>query len=109
MQFLKLSRSFNFTLRYIDDALLLNNYKFGDFADHIFTIELEIKDTIDTARSASCLDLHHRDLVKHYGVSVSHDHVICSICRNHNPVLSSFMIYYRLFNRSNTTGATCGA
>jgi hypothetical protein len=41
-----------------DDALLLNNCKFGDFADHIYTIELEIKDTIDTARSASCPDIH---------------------------------------------------
>ena len=69
---MKLARSFNFTLRYIDDALLLNNCKFGDFADHIYTIELEIKDTIDTARSASCPDLHHGDLVKRYGVSVSY-------------------------------------
>ena len=69
---MKLARSFNCTLRYIDDALLLTNCKLGDFADHIYTIELEIKDTIDTARSASCLDLHHRDLVKRYGVSVSH-------------------------------------
>ena len=69
---MKLARSFNCTLRYIDDALLLTNCKLGDFADHIYTIKLEIKDTIDTTRSASCLDLHHRDLVKRYGVSVSH-------------------------------------
>ena len=27
----KLARSFNFTLRYIDDVLSLNNSKFGDF------------------------------------------------------------------------------
>jgi hypothetical protein len=33
---------------------------------------------------------------------------ICSICRNHNPVLSSFMTYHRVCNKSNTTGTTCG-
>jgi hypothetical protein len=54
----KLARSFNFTFRYIDDALSLNNSRFGDFVDHIYHIELEIKDTTDTDRSASYLDLH---------------------------------------------------
>jgi hypothetical protein len=53
----KLARSFNFTLRYIDDILSLNNSRFGDFVDRIYPIELEIKDTTDTDRSASCLDL----------------------------------------------------
>jgi hypothetical protein len=33
---------------------------------------------------------------------------ICSVCRNHYPVPSSFMTYHRVCNRSNTTGATCG-
>ena len=56
----KLARSFNFTFRYIDDILSLNNVKFDDFVDRIYPIELEIKDTIDTARSASYLDLYHR-------------------------------------------------
>jgi hypothetical protein len=51
----KLARSFNFTYRYIDDVLSLNNSRFGDFVDRI---ELEIKDTTDTDRSASYLDLH---------------------------------------------------
>ena len=32
--------------------------KFGDFVDRIYPIELEIKDTADTDRSASYLDLH---------------------------------------------------
>ena len=44
-----------------DDVLSLNNYKFGDFVDRIFPIELEIKEITDTAtfcRSASYLDLH---------------------------------------------------
>ena len=54
----KLARSFNFTFRYIDDVLSLNNSRFGDFVDRICPIELEIKDTTDTARSASYLDLH---------------------------------------------------
>jgi hypothetical protein len=54
----KRTRSFNLTFRYIDDILSLNNSRFGDFADHIYTIELEIKDTTDTDRSASYLDLH---------------------------------------------------
>ena len=32
----KLARSFNFTFRYIDDVLSLNNSKFGDFVDRIY-------------------------------------------------------------------------
>jgi hypothetical protein len=54
----KLARSFNFTFHYIDDVLSLNNSRFGDFVDRIYPIELEIKDTIDTDRSASYLDIH---------------------------------------------------
>jgi hypothetical protein len=54
----KLARSFNFTFRYKDDVLSLNNSRFGDFVDRIYPIELEIKDTTDTDRSASYLDLH---------------------------------------------------
>ncbi len=41
----KLARSFDFTVRYIDDVLLLSNSRFGDFVDRIYPIELEIKDT----------------------------------------------------------------
>ena len=37
-------------------VLSLNNYRFGDFVDRIYPIELEIKDTTD--RSTSYLDLH---------------------------------------------------
>jgi hypothetical protein len=54
----KLARSFNFTFRYIDDVLSLNNSRFGDLVDCIYPIELEIKDTTDIDRSASYLDLH---------------------------------------------------
>jgi hypothetical protein len=54
----KLARSFNFTFCYIDVVLPLNNSRFGDFVDRIYPIELEIKDTTNTYKSASNLDLH---------------------------------------------------
>ena len=54
----KLARFFNITFRYIDDVISLNNSRFGDIVDRIYPIELEIKDTTDTNRSASYLDLH---------------------------------------------------
>ena len=54
----KLARSFNLTFRYIDVVLSRKNSMFGDFFDRIFPIELEIKDTTDTYKSASNLDLH---------------------------------------------------
>jgi hypothetical protein len=33
---------------------------------------------------------------------------ICSACRVHNPVLSSFMTYHRVCNKCNTTDVKCG-
>ena len=54
----KLSRSSNFTFRYIDDVLSLNNSRFGDFVNRRYPIDLEIKVTTDTDMSASYLDLH---------------------------------------------------
>ena len=36
----------------------LNNSRLGDFVDRIYIVELEIKDTTDTDRYASYLDLH---------------------------------------------------
>ena len=54
----KLAWSFNYTLRYLNDVLSLNNSRFGDFVDCIYPIELEIKDITGTDRSASYLDLH---------------------------------------------------
>ena len=53
----KLARSFNFTFRYVDDVLSLNNSRFGDFVYRIYPIELEIKDTTYTDRSVSYLHL----------------------------------------------------
>ena len=46
-----------FWFRYIDAGFLLNNSKFGYFVDRIYSIDLEIKDTTETERSASYLDL----------------------------------------------------
>ena len=54
----KLSRSFNFTFRYIDDVLSLNDCNSSDFVHHIYPIELGMKDITDTAMSASYIDLH---------------------------------------------------
>jgi hypothetical protein len=48
----KLARSFNFTFCYIDDVLSLNNSRFSDYFDRIYPIELEIKVTAGTYRSA---------------------------------------------------------
>ena len=47
------ARAFNFTYRYIDDVLSINNSRFGEFLP-----ELEVKETTDTASSASFLDLY---------------------------------------------------
>ena len=52
-----LVKSFNFTYRYIDDVLAINNPKFKDYLDIIYPPELEIKDTTDSAIQTSYLDL----------------------------------------------------
>ena len=54
----ELARFLNISLRYIDDVVSQNYSRFDDFVYRIYPIVLEIKDTIDTARSAWCLDLH---------------------------------------------------
>jgi hypothetical protein len=54
----KLAISSNFTFRYINDVLSLSKSTFGDFFHRIYPIELEIKNTTDTDRSASYLGLH---------------------------------------------------
>ena len=52
------TRAFNFTYRYIDDVLSINNPRFTEFLPLIYVPELEIKETTDTASSASFLDLY---------------------------------------------------
>jgi hypothetical protein len=49
--------SFNLTFRYIDEVLSLNDSNLGDIVDRIYPIGFEIKDTTDTDRPASYLDL----------------------------------------------------
>ena len=41
---------------YIDDVRSLSNSKFGDHIDCIYPIDLEIKETTDTAKSALYLE-----------------------------------------------------
>jgi hypothetical protein len=50
----------------------------------------------------------HHDLVNRYGVFVSQMTTICSVCRIHYPVLSSFLTYHPECNKSNTMGDSCG-
>jgi hypothetical protein len=49
--------SLNFSFRYIDDVLSLNNLQFKDYLHQIYPSELEIKETTDTPALASYLDL----------------------------------------------------
>ena len=46
------ARAFNFTYRYIDDVLSINNSRFSEFLPLIYPPELEVKETTDTASSA---------------------------------------------------------
>ena len=43
---------------FIDSVLSLNNHRSDNVVDRIYPIELEIKDTTDTARSASYLEIN---------------------------------------------------
>ena len=47
------ARAFNFTYRYIDDVLCINNSRFAEFLPLIYPPELEVNETTDTASSAS--------------------------------------------------------
>ncbi|KAK3084986.1 hypothetical protein FSP39_022451 [Pinctada imbricata] len=43
-----LASDFNFTYRYIDDVLSINNPKFADYLSRIYPSELEVKETTET-------------------------------------------------------------
>ena len=68
-----LAKSFCFIYRYIDDVLSINNPKFGDYINIIYSVQLTIKDTTGADHHASHLDLllkydnFHRLQVKLYG------------------------------------------
>ena len=53
----KLAACFNFTFRYIDDVLSINNDAFHHHLYAIYPSELEIKETTDSSTSTSYLDL----------------------------------------------------
>ena len=52
------ARALNFTYRYIDHVLSINDPRFAEFLPLIYPPELEITETTDTASSASFLDLN---------------------------------------------------
>ena len=52
----RIASQFNFTYRYIDDVLSINN-PFENYLGHMYPAELEIKDTTESNTSASYLDL----------------------------------------------------
>ena len=52
-----LASQFNFTYRYIDDVLSINNPDFENYLGQMYPPELEIKDTTESNTSASYLDL----------------------------------------------------
>ena len=53
----KLASQFNFTYRYIDDVLSINNPDFENYLGQMYPAELEIRDTTESNTSASYLDL----------------------------------------------------
>ena len=53
----QLVSQFNFTYRYIDDVLSINNPDFENYLDQMYPPELEIKDTTESNTFASYLDL----------------------------------------------------
>ena len=53
----KIASQFNFTYRYIDDVLSINNPDFENSLGQMYPAELEIKDKTESNSSASYLDL----------------------------------------------------
>ena len=53
----QLASRFNFTYRYIDDVLSINNSEFQNYLGQIYPVELEINETTESDTTASYLDL----------------------------------------------------
>ena len=53
----QLAFRFNFTYRYIDDVLSINNPEFENYLGQMYPVELEIKHSTESITSASYLDL----------------------------------------------------
>ena len=54
----RLEQQFNFTYRYMDNVLSLNNSKISEFIDVIYPSELDSKDPIESSISPSYLDCY---------------------------------------------------
>ena len=52
----RLAFPFNFTYRYIDDVLSINNPDFENYLGEMYSLELEIKDLTESNISASYFD-----------------------------------------------------
>ena len=52
-----LTQSFNFTYRYIDEVLSLSNTDVDKYIHTIYPLELDIKNSTDSIKSSSYLDL----------------------------------------------------
>ena len=71
-----LASRFNFTYRYIDDVLSINNQEFENYLGQMYPIELDIDDTTESNTSASYLDLLlliDRDGQLHASIYDKHD------------------------------------
>ena len=53
----QLASRFNFTYRYIDDVLSINNQEFENYLGQMYPVKLDINDTTESNTSASYLDL----------------------------------------------------
>ena len=53
----KLTRSFNLCYRYIDDLIVFNNKKFGDYVKEIYPFQLTVEKANTSDNLANCLDL----------------------------------------------------
>ena len=53
----QLASRFNFTYRYLDDILSINNQEFENYLGQMYPVELSIKDTTESTTSASYLDV----------------------------------------------------
>ena len=53
----QLASRFNFTYRYIDDVLSINNLEFENYSGQMYPVELEIKDMTKNNTFTSYLDL----------------------------------------------------
>jgi hypothetical protein len=53
-----------------------------------------------------CRSRYEAELTVHYGIYVSQMSAGMLLCRNHYPVISSYMTYYRVCKKSNMTDVT---